>query len=387
MGAALKDLLLGIENSWQSEVQKLSEDELLELAKRMDSVASYIKEYRIRRIHRRREEEDATAQIARKASLNNRILNTEAMRQVLPFLTAVEVCRTFLLGCKSLIQDVGEELVWKSICEGTWGRRNGSADLLTHPVIGMAGTYKNYFFERNKPISLASEELSPIPTAALSSARLSLTVDLWKDSDTLLSTTVDGLSSLVTQSSITVPLRIAIEVGQLPREKAHQWNLPNFFEGGTGRARLQLFRAGVHSEGNGSTPTTPLLQSSTVLDTEYSFWLGWAKYGEMTFLQQQRTVGLEMTDRGRWIQNRIIDCRHPQWMGYRGLQFKMVLMCEQLQTEGDPEFIRFGFTKARIEAIRLHENTHGNIRHHIFRKDQGWQKHGVTLNHLLNELR
>jgi hypothetical protein len=40
----------------------------------------------------------------------------------------------------------------------------------------------------------------------------------------------------------------------------------------------------------------------------------------------------------------------------------------------------------KLEAIRVHENSHGNIQHHLFRKDMGWQRHGVELAHLLADL-
>jgi hypothetical protein len=75
-------------------------------------------------------------------------------------------------------------------------------------------------------------------------------------------------------------------------------------------------------------------------------------------------------------------------MSYLGLQFKLVLLCERLAAADpdDKEFVTFGFTKVRIEAIILHENSNGNIQHHLFRRDQGWQTHGITLSHLLDEL-
>jgi hypothetical protein len=46
--------------------------------------------------------------------------------------------------------------------------------------------------------------------------------------------------------------------------------------------------------------------------TSFFWWRGWSHIGELTFLQRQRNRGLELTDRGQWVQHRIVCTKSPQ---------------------------------------------------------------------------
>jgi hypothetical protein len=127
--------------------------------------------------------------------------------------------------------------------------------------------------------------------------------------------------------------------------------------------------------------------------------------GELVFLQHERIRGLELTDRGKYIEHRIVRTSNKKqrdmsnWQGYLGLQFKMILMCSaaagtrstssvdvDVNEHHSAVKVPFEFQKLKLEAIRVHENSYGNIQHNLFRKDVGWQRHGVELAHLLEEL-
>ena len=219
--------------------------------------------------------------------------------------------------------------------------------------------------------------------------QLIVVVDLWRKNphQLLFSETIDNLAELFEHASTTVPISTPMKVAKLSREKPYAWHIPPLFQTSEDavQVRVQLFRL---DQRQSISSTTPHCVAPVLLHTEFCLWRGWAKHGELTFVQRERSVGLQLTDRGQWIQHRIVQCRHPRWMNYLGLQFKVVLHCEPILSSSDDDdgLEVYGFTKVRIEAIRLHENSHGNIQHHLFRKDDGWQKHGVTLPHLLEEL-
>jgi hypothetical protein len=237
--------------------------------------------------------------------------------------------------------------------------------------------------------------LAGISTLTSETKQLIVVVDLWRkkpEHQLLMSETIDTaqLADLWEHASTTVPISTPMEVAKLPRQKAHAWHIPPFFQSSDDvvQIRVQLFHLDQEQQQQQQqvSSTIPHHAAPVLLDTEFCLWRGWAKHGEMTFVQRERSVGLELTDRGQWIQHRIVQCRHPRWMNYLGLQFKVVLICEPMSSTSNDEFVAYGFTKLQLEAIRLHENTHGNIQHHLFRKDDGWQKHGVTLAHLIEEL-
>ena len=199
---------------------------------------------------------------------------------------------------------------------------------------------------------------------------------------------------MVTTGTLTVDLDIPVLAGQLLREPScHCWNLKkSSFQGWS--AHLHLFVSGREKQ--------TLYQGHTLLDTSFLVWKGYSSTGELTFLQKERTSGLQLTDRGRYIQNRINNSssttinndESKNWKNYLGLQFKVIFICEKTEEQSASprtsakrsDMQVFSFTQARVEAIRLHETASGNIQHSLFRKDSGWQMHGVELLHLVEEL-
>ena len=170
-------------------------------------------------------------------------------------------------------------------------------------------------------------------------------------------------------------------------------------------------------------------QSYTVLDANVHLWRGWTNHGELTILQgnsrgRDGTFGLDMTEHGKVLEYRIIRSnggyyfpnpnasmseRHRRltsngWpSGYLGLQFKVVLLCEQRRSsptrqqdddEGGGEkdnddMVIYEFRKLKLEAVRVHAINDGEIetiKHYPFCKDQGYHQHGVGLLHLMGEL-
>jgi hypothetical protein len=294
----------------------------------------------------------------------------EVLRQVLPFLTARDVGKLSLLTSPRMTQALGEEIIWKDICQKMWPKSH----------ISTTTDYRWYFRQRQKPIALASDTLQPLPPprALPNSDCWHLVLDVWNPQKQLVVSqrisSIDLLHKFVARATLTVPLEKPIEVGRLPRSNFSPcWDLPKFHEGW--RARLDWIRTDIH-------------KSNVLLETDFAWWKGWSQMGELTFLQRQRTRGLELTDRGHALQHRIVRsaARGSQWQGYLGLQFKVVLICEKRKSEETTSLVPFDFTKIRIEAIRLHENSIGDIQHNLFRKDPGWQHHGVELLHLLEKL-
>jgi len=296
----------------------------------------------------------------------------EVLRRTLPFLTAREVGRFMVLTSSSMAKVLGVDVVWKAICMKTWPH-------FSLPGRRRSGYYQRYFQQRQKTVKLTSETLPPLSKPDSlhdkeGGGRWMLVFDIWNPKNELVaSKSLDSRASwekFVAQACLTVDLDDPLIVGTLPRQKCHCWNLPKSYDGW--KARLHIFQnESCHA----------------LLDTDFSWWKGWSQTGELTFLQRERNHGLELTDRGHSIQHRIRRSNSPQWQGYLGLQFKLILLCNKSKgPEIEGTLTRFEFSQVRIEAIRLHENAYGNIQHSLFRKDTGWEKHGVELLHLLEEL-
>eukprot|EP00980_Cylindrotheca_fusiformis_P011154 scaffold2557_cov121-Cylindrotheca_fusiformis.AAC.37 len=303
----------------------------------------------------------------------------EVLRQITPFLTAREMGRFFLLTSPHIATLLGMDKVWKDICTKLWPD-------CTSPNKAMIrdGDYQWYFRQRQKPITLEQDQLlQSLPPPNLQPDDLTLCLDIYSGSNELVCTkTIDNshnqVSEFVQAGSITLHLESLINVGALPLQSGcHCWNLPKSYP--KWRARLHMF---VHQD-------QEMKRGHTLLDTSFSVWRGFSENGELTFLQRVRTKGLHLTDRGQYLQHRIVTGarKTPNWRNFLGVQSKVILICEKVE---DPmiesDLQRFCFTKVRLEAIRLHENSAGNVQHNLFRHDPGWKTHGVELLHLLEEL-
>jgi hypothetical protein len=303
----------------------------------------------------------------------------EVLRQMIPFLSAHDMGRLFLLTSPNMAQLLGTDRVWREICSKLWPDCMSSAQKLLRD-----GYYQMYFRQRQKPITLDQDQLlQPLPKPRLHADDLTLCLDIYNDTNELVSTkTIDNSQHQVTEfvqtGSLTINLDSLIDVGTLPRQSGcHCWNLPKSYPGW--KARLHLFVQEGHK----------IKRGHALLDTAFSAWRGWSENGELSFLQPQRTKGLYLTDRGRYIQHRIVtgSRKTPNWRHFLGVQSKVILVCEKVNDSWmASDMQRFCFTKVRVEAIRLHENSAGNVQHGLFRKDPGWKAHGVELLHLLEEL-
>lgn len=299
----------------------------------------------------------------------------EVLRQTIPFLSAHEVGQLFLLTNSQMAHLLGTDVIWREICLKLW------PDSCTAQIIR---NFRWYFRERQKPITLEQDLLlESMPKPKLHPDNVTLCLDIYNDRHSLVCTkTIDNsqnqVSDFVHTGSTTIHLESLIDVGLLPRQSGcHCWNLPKSYPAWT--ARLHLLVNDGHE----------LKQGHTLLDTSFSVWRGWSSNGELTFLQRIRTKGLHLTDRGRYIQHRIVTgCRNtPNWRNFLGMQSKVILVCEKVIDDDSLSGLqRFCFTKVRLEAIRIHENSAGNVQHSLFRKDPGWKAHDVQLLHLLEEL-
>lgn len=309
---------------------------------------------------------------------------------VVPYLTAKEMGCFIFLTSQSMASMLDKDFIYKEICNKLFGKQE-----MIQKVARKEG-YQWIFKERcQKKISLQPTVLEPLPIPKLRPDDMALCIDIRNDKNELVSTkTIDNsmnnnnrLSDLFTKGTLTVDLDVPVLAGKLLGESScHCWNLTkSSYQGWS--AHLHLFVPGREN------PTS--FQGHTLLDTAFSVWKGYSSIGELAFLQKERTSGLQLTDRGRCIQNRINNnSKTGNWKNYLGLQFKVIFICEKTVrvrsvdaaagTKSDIQM--FSFTQARVEAIRLHETTSGNIQHNLFRKDSGWQVHGVELLHLIEEL-
>lgn len=360
---------------------ELSDGELADLSIRLDELQTHLKNLERNRrawqqthepIHFDVEQHDGIQNP--NAMIGGLQLPIEALRLVIPFLEAKDVARFYLLCNKSLAHQVGIETVYKALCERTWPQ--------IHSLLLSAceSSYKVYFRKHQAPIVFMENDLPLLdpPRIRADSRQMILALDFWRDrsESIMISEHSADLQELWNTGCTSISVSDPVEVAQLPREAARGWNLDDTVASlDYSRVRLQLFHI------NDS------INAPVLLDSDFHVYRGYPQNGEMTYLQQDRSNGLRLTGRGQWIQHRIKQCRHPKWMGYFGLQFKVILFCERLpEQDPDENFVRYGFTRFRIEATRLHETAHGNTHHGIFRKGDGWEKHGVTLLHLVEEL-
>jgi hypothetical protein len=383
--------LLRVVKDWEYQVATADDRALEDMFERWKQMGQRLKEEQKQRQQVTSRKDKVALHKDSSTSTTTCPIPPEVLRQVLPFLTAPELGRWLVLTNKSFMEVLGKETVWKAICETMWPNSkipNKHSDV---------SSYQWYFQQRQKPVVLAAAASSETVLPKLAKNKTStsdwtLVVDVWRDNERLVSQTIlsDQLDALCIQATVTVDLETPIEAGRLSRPKGHGWNLPKTHEGW--KARLQLFRNNQNQEKESPSPASSSSSSSSMLshvllDTSFSWWRGWSHIGELTFLQRERNRGLELTDRGQWVQHRIVRAKSPQWQGYLGFQCKVTLVCETTGEDDGDDMVRFDFTKVRIEAIRLHENAHGNITHNLFRKDEGWQKHGVELLNLIEELR
>jgi hypothetical protein len=341
-------------------------------------------------------------------------LPPEALRQVMRsgFLTVPELGRLLLLTCKSFVQVLGHEHVYRHLCHTQWP----NTDSVPTSLIEARG-YQWLFYHRLGRINLQPKEgeLSPLAPPTISSRDLQFYISISNGSKEIISEAIlspEQIHEMLTQATVTMDLQHPIPVTSLPLNRCHCWNLP-------GTDAYQDWRATVHLLHLGNSHHAAQNSSChCLLDTGFCLWRGWSQVGELVFLQRERIRGLELTDRGKYLEHRIVRTSNTSststtttrrrdmsnWQGYLGLQFKMTLMCSvaagtstsnvdaDVDVDGDvdeqPAAVKvpFEFQKLKLEAIRVHENSHGNIQHHLFRKDMGWQRHGVELAHLLEEL-
>jgi hypothetical protein len=305
-------------------------------------------------------------------------IHSEVLRQIIPFLSAKEMGRLFLLTSRQLISVLGSDYIWKEISAKFWPDFPIKQSLPA--TIIKPGYYRWYFKKRNQRINFQSGNLKSLPKPKLDPDTMTACVDIYNEMNELVCTrTIDSTQEEINQfvftGTVTIKLESSIRVGELQKQKCHCWNLPKSYPGWS--AHLSLFLQGTESR-------PP--KAFTLLHTKFSVWKGWSENGELTFIQRERTKGLQLTDRGSYIQHRIVSRNtYSNWRNYLGLQTKVVLLCDKV-SGNKKEYQNFGFTQVRIEAIRLHQSSAGNIRHSLFRKDKGWSEHGVELLHLLEEL-
>lgn len=355
---------------------------------------------------------------------------SEVLRLLIPHLTANEMGRLFLLTSHHMLPMLGHNFVWKELCLKLWpdslrSPSGAAADWMTTTATTtttIANHHQNhnefqwYFLQRQKSILLQQDErLKPLPKPKWNPDYLTLGIDIYNDKGELVHTrTIDNFLShvddFVSNGTVTIHLEEPITVGSLPIGRGcHCWNLPKSYPGW--RARLHLFANTVAttmegdddttsekaSGGDDSTSSFKGWQCRTLLDTGFSVWRGFSENGELTFIQKERTKGLQLTDRGRFLQHRIATgaSKTPNWKNFLGLQAKVILVCEKTYSDVNAETTggndhsptqQFGFTNLRIQAIRLHETGVGNVQHSLYRKDSNWHTHGVELLHLLEEL-
>ncbi|KAL3939638.1 MAG: hypothetical protein SGBAC_005664 [Bacillariaceae sp.] len=364
---------------------------------------------------------------------------SEVLRLLIPHLTANEMGRLFLLTSHQLVLMLGHNFVWKELCLKLWpdslrSPLGAAAEWMTtttttstaidntNTTATITNNHQNhnefrwYFLQRQKSILLQQDErLKPLPKPKWNPDYLTLGIDIYNDKGELVHTrTIDNFLShvddFVSNGTVTMHLEEPITVGNLPRGRGcHCWNLPKSYPGW--RARLHLFANNVAntkegddyctsqkaSGGDDSTNSCNGRQCHTMLDTGFSVWRGFSENGELTFIQKERTKGLQLTDRGRFLQHRIATgaSKTPNWKNFLGLQAKVILVCEKTYSDVNTETTggndqsptqQFGFTSLRIQAIRLHETAVGNVQHSLYRKDSNWHTHGVELLHLLEEL-
>ncbi|CAJ1970168.1 unnamed protein product [Cylindrotheca closterium] len=368
---------------------------------------------------------------------------SEVLRLLIPHLTAKELGRLFLLTSPQIVPMLGQNFVWKQLCLKLWPdcltSSLGGADWwITANTTTITNNNNNnnknnafqwYFGQRQKSILLQeNDRLQPLPKPRWNPDFLTLGIDIYNEKGEMVHTrTIDNFLSHVddfcTNGTVTIHLEEPIPVGSLPTGRGcHCWNLPKSYPGW--KARLHVFADNntaiegdddnfddTSATGRGTTTTTTASthttcfngrQCHTLLDTNFSVWRGFSDNGELTFIQKERTKGLQLKDRGRFLQHRIVTgaSKTPNWKNFLGLQAKVILVCEKthdvVEDNYDSEhgnipptvgpIQQFGFTSLRIQVIRLHQNSVGNVQHSLYRKDYGWHTHGVELLHLLEEL-
>ena len=319
------------------------------------------------------------------------VVPPEALRQAMRsgFLTVPELGRFLLLTCKSFVQLLGKEHVYRHLCHTQWPN---TASVPTSLI--EAHGYQWLFNHRLGRIILQPKagELSPLAPPMISSRDLQFYISVSNGRKEIISESIvspEQIHELLTQATVTIDLQHPIPVTSLPVNRCHCWNLPGTDAYQDWSATVHLLHLGNNNHANSSC--------HCLLDTGFCLWRGWSEVGELVFLQRERIRGLELTDRGKYIEHRIVRTSNSgsvttrrrdmsNWQGYLGLQFKMTLMCIAAKGTSTAAKVPFEFQKLKLEAIRVHENSHGNIQHHLFRKDAGWQRHGVELSHLLEEL-
>jgi hypothetical protein len=339
------------------------------------------------------------------------VLPPEALRQAMRsgFLTVQELGRLLLLTCKSFIQVIGHEHVYRHLCHTRWP----NTDSVPTSLIEARG-YQWLFYHRLGRILLQPKEgelqLCPLTPPTISSRDLQFYISISNGPKEIISEVIvspEQVHELLTQATVTIDLQHPVHVASLPDNRCHCWNLPETDAYQDWSATVHLLHLGNNNHANANSSSCHCL-----LDTGFCSWRGWSQVGELVFMQNERTRGLELTDRGKYIEHRIVrtsntsttqqremSMSNTNWQGYLGLQFKMVLLCSSAATAGTSSVVDmnmdehpamtqvpFEFQKLKLEAIRVHENSQGNIQHNLFRNDVGWQRHGVELAHLLEEL-
>ena len=301
----------------------------------------------------------------------------EVLRQVMRsgYLSTREIARLFLFTCKSFAAVLGHEYVYRHLCFSRW--QNMAA--IPRSIIEARG-FQWLYRRRLAGVLLQDKDgdLTQLPPPALSSTSITFLISVWNGEKEIVSLPVNSshqIHDFLTQASMTLELQTPIAVASLPAERCHCWNLPRVDVYVNWRATVHFLRLDTN-------------QCYCLLDTPFKLWRGWNEIGELTFVQRERIRGLELTDRGKFIEHRIVQTSsiRDSWYGYIGLQFKLILICSAGPKRPSAKEILFEYQQLRLEAIRLHENSYGNIQHNLFRKDAGWQKHGVELLHLLEEL-
>ena len=345
---------------------------------------------------------------------------TEVLRQLtrIPgcFLTTKELGKFLLLTCKSFQQVLGEDYIYKQLCISKWPESESIRSIFIDSKDTTIEGYEALFCQLLRGSTLqVSNRLSQdsIPSPALSLARdkmaFMITVRDGHNRVVVAETiqSIGQILELFSRGTVTVGLSSPIVVGELPQHRCYCWNLPRSSAYSGWSATVHFFVSSKCRLHVGSKDDSLSWECFNILDSDFPWWRGWSKEGELTLLQRDQRSGLDVSERGKCLEHRIIRSsgyvlpteappsqHHPRgWPpGYLGLQFKLVLICSQRQStsrrvqQASHDNVTYEFQKLKLEAVRAHEKSDGSVQHYLFRKDEGWQMHGVELLHLMSEL-
>ena len=346
---------------------------------------------------------------------------TEVLRQLtrIPgcFLTTKELGIFLLLTCKSFRHVLGEDYIWKQLCSSKWPESESILSFFIDNKDSTSEGYEALFRQLSRGTILqVPNRLSqnPIPSPRLSLARdkMAFMITVWDGFNRVVVAetfqSIGQILELFASGTVTIDLASPIVVGELPQNHCHCWNLPRSRAYAGWRATVHFFVRSKYRLNAGPNNNSLSWECFNILDSNFQWWRGWSKEGELTLLQRDQRSGLDISDMGKCLEHRIIRSsgyvlptearssqHHPRgWPpGYLGLQFKIVLTCSQRQRprrqgqQASRSNVIYDFQKLKLEAVRAHEKSDGSVQHYLFRKDEGWQQHGVELLHLMSELR